>query len=153
ELGAMAADFNAMIDELQSTGAAFAAMRGGLVALVGEVKDSAAHLSSASVNLTSTATSAGTATNRVRADVDGLAHSAEPTNADAPDTTDAVIQLSQPLDGMAAGATEQARQVQAASSTASQMASGVGQVADRARQAAEASERTRASAAHGSQAV
>ena len=65
----------------------------------------------------------------------------------------AVDQLSQVIDGIARGATDQARQVQTTSATATQMAAGVEQVAANATQMAAASQQTRAAAEHGGQAV
>jgi methyl-accepting chemotaxis protein len=44
-----------------------------------------------------------------------------------------MAQLGRAIDGVSRGATEQARQVQAASATATQMAAGVDQVGDNAR--------------------
>jgi methyl-accepting chemotaxis protein len=153
ELAVLASEFNAMIVQLQATGVSFDAMRNGLAELVGEVQGSASKLAVSSSELATVAEQASSATQRVSDGVQGVAAGAEATSRDAHETNDAVAQLSRAFDGIALGAAEQARQVQAASATASQMAGGVQQVSERAEQAAAASERTRASAAHGSQAV
>ena len=63
------------------------------------------------------------------------------------------MQLGQAIDGIAQGASEQARQVQAVSATATQMAAGVEQVASNAQQVATASQQTKASAEQGARAV
>jgi len=61
--------------------------------------------------------------------------------------------LGQAIEGIARGASEQTRQVQAASATASQMAAGVEQVATNAKAVANASQQTKAAAEHGRRAV
>jgi methyl-accepting chemotaxis protein len=65
----------------------------------------------------------------------------------------AVSQLSQAIEGIAAGAAEQARQVQAASSTASSMAEGVEHVAASAQRVAAGGQRMRDTAESGAEAV
>jgi methyl-accepting chemotaxis protein len=153
ELGAMAANFNTMVDGLQETGAAFAEMRANLRDLVGQVQDSAVSLADTSAQLGSAAAQTGSAVQQVTMAVQNVASGAQETSRSAQETTAAVGQLSQVIDGIARGATDQARQVQTTSATATQMAAGIEQVAANATQMATAGQQTRAAAEHGGQAV
>jgi methyl-accepting chemotaxis protein len=153
ELGAMAADFNVMIERLQATGAAFDEMGTNLRHLVGQVQESALSLADTSAQLGSAAAQTGSAVQQVTMAVQNVASGAQETSRSAQETTAAVGQLSQVIDGIARGATDQARQVQTTSTTATRMAAGIEQVAASATQMASASQQTRTAAEHGGQAV
>ncbi len=153
ELGAMAGDFNQMIDALQETGAAFETMSANLRDLVGQVQASANGLAATSTQLGSATDQTGSAVQQVNQAIQNVAQGAQDTSRTAQQTTGAVDQLAQVIDGIARGAADQARQVQGASTTATQMASGVEQVAANAHQVAAASQQTRAAAEHGAAAV
>jgi methyl-accepting chemotaxis protein len=153
ELGVMATDFNRMVDGLQKAGQAFETMGANLRHLVGQVQASATALADTSNELGSSANQTGSVVQQVAQAVQNVAIGAQDTSRSAQDTNVAVAQLGKAIDGIANGAGEQARQVQAASATATQMAAGVEQVAANASQVAAASEQTRAAAEQGSQAV
>ncbi|HEY3057536.1 MAG TPA: methyl-accepting chemotaxis protein [Chloroflexota bacterium] len=153
EIGAMANDFNAMIDGLQETGAAFADMSRNLRELVGQVQASAMSLADTSGQLGSAASQTGAAVQQVNQAIQNVATGAQDTSRSAQETSAAVGQLGQAIDGIARGASDQARQTQVASATAASMAAGVEQVAANARSVAAASEQTKASAEHGTRAV
>jgi methyl-accepting chemotaxis protein len=153
ELGAMAADFNQMIQRLQDAGQAFDRMSGGLRQLIGDVQTSATDLADTASQLGAAANQTGVAVQQVASTVQTVASGAQGTSRSAQETNAAVSQLAQAVDGIAQGADDQARQLSAASSTATQMAAGVEQVATNASNVAAASEQTRTAAAHGSTAV
>jgi methyl-accepting chemotaxis protein len=153
ELGAMAADFNQMIQRLQDAGQAFDRMSGGLRQLIGDVQASATDLAETATQLGTAANHTGTAVQQVAATVQTVASGAQGTSRSAQETNAAVSQLAQAVDGIAQGADDQARQLSTASSTATQMAAGVEQVATNASNVATASEQTRTAAANGSTAV
>jgi methyl-accepting chemotaxis protein len=153
EVGRMAADFNLMIEGLQTTGAAFGDMTASLRELVGQVKASSYNLGDTSQQLGSAANQTAAAVQQVTQAVQNMASGAQDTSRGAQETTAAVDQLSQAIDGIARGASDQARKTQAASATATQMAAGVEQVADSANNVAEASQRTRVAAENGQRAV
>src|SRR5579859_3985248 len=153
ELGAMARDFNLMIDRLKETGAAFDDMGSNLRDLVGQVQSSANNLADTASQLGAAANQTGLAVQQVTMAVQNVASGAQDTSRSAQDTNHAVAQLSQVIDGIARGATDQARQVQTTSATAATMAAGVEQVAANANQVATASQQTKVAAEHGGQAV
>jgi methyl-accepting chemotaxis protein len=153
ELGAMAADFNVMIDRLQETGAAFDEMGTNLRDLVGQVQSSSVTLAETAAQLGSAANQTGLAVQQVTMAVQNVASGAQDTSRSAQETNHAVAQLSQVIDGIARGATDQARQVQTTSATAATMAAGVEEVAANANEVATASEQTKVVAEHGGQAV
>jgi methyl-accepting chemotaxis protein len=153
ELGAMAADFNQMIQRLQDAGQAFERMSGGLRQLIGDVQTSATDLAETASQLGAAANQTGIAVQQVASTVQTVASGAQGTSLSAQETNAAVSQLAQAVDGIAQGADDQARQLSTASSTATQMAAGVEQVATNASNVAAASEQTRTAAAHGSTAV
>src|SRR5579859_3791475 len=153
ELGAMARDFNLMIDRLKETGAAFDDMGSNLRDLVGQVQSSANNLADTASQLGAAANQTGLAVQQVTMAVQNVASGAQDTSRSAQDTNHAVAQLSQVIDGIARGATDQARQVQTTSATATTMAAGVEEVAANANQVATASGQTRAVAEQGGQAV
>jgi methyl-accepting chemotaxis protein len=153
ELGAMAADFNQMVDGLREAGEAFAVMAGGLRELVGQIQVSSDELAEASEVLGTTTVEAGTSIRQVSEAVENVATGASDTSRNAQETNAGVAQLSQAIEGIASGAADQARQVQQASATALQMAAGVESVADKANGVAIASQQTKASAEHGRRAV
>jgi methyl-accepting chemotaxis protein len=153
EIGRMAADVNVMIEGLQETGAAFAAMSSNLRDLVGQVQSSANSLADTSQQLGSAANQTGAAVQQVNQAIQNVATGAQDTSHNAQQSNVAVAQLSTAVDGIARGAADQAQQVQAASATATQMAAGVEQVAANANQVAEVSQLTKSAAEHGGQAV
>jgi methyl-accepting chemotaxis protein len=153
EIGQMAAAVNVMIEGLQETGAAFAAMSRNLRDMVGQVQSSASSLADTSQQLGSAANQTGAAVQQVNEAIQNVAAGAQDTSDNAQQTNLAVSQLSSAVDGIARGAADQAIQVQAASATAIQMAAGVEQVAATANQVAEVSQQTKAAAQHGGQAV
>jgi methyl-accepting chemotaxis protein len=153
ELGRMAQDFNAMIAELQEAASAFGAMRTGLQDLVGDVQTSAETLADTSLELGNATGQTGAVVQQVSQALQGVAAGAADTDRSARDTNTAVAQLGAAIEGIARGAVDQARQVQETSATASRMATGVDKVARDAESVAEASQRARASAERGAHAV
>jgi methyl-accepting chemotaxis protein len=153
ELGAMAADFNIMVDGLRETGTAFAQMSANLRDLVGQVQGAAVGLADTSAQLGNAASQTGSAVQQVTMAVQSVAGGAQETSRSAQETTAAVSQLSEVIDGIARGATNQAHQVQTTSATASRMAAGIEEVAANATRMSAASQLTRTAAEHGGQAV
>jgi methyl-accepting chemotaxis protein len=153
EIGAMAADFNQMLDRLQETGQAFAEMRASLHEMIGQVQASADGLADTSRQLGDSSGQAGHAVQQVTAAVQHVAEGASHQSTVAHDTSNLVGQLLQAIDQVARGAQEQAQSVSAASATAAQMAAGVEQVAANAQSVAATSQQTKASAELGVQAV
>jgi len=149
ELGRIAADFNLMIDSLHVTGDAFGTMTGRLNELVGRVRDSAISLAQAASELDAITSQTGAAVHQVNLAMQHMAVGAQDTSRGAQDTNVAVAELTDAIQGIASGASEQARQVQAANDAASQMADTVEQVARRAQAMAATSEHTLTSAATG----
>src|SRR5262249_30883981 len=78
---------------------------------------------------------------------------AQESSVSSRQTRQSVGELSQAIEGIARGATDQARQVQSTSATASRMSVGVEDVAANAHGVAAASQQTMESAEHGAQAV
>jgi len=153
ELGAMAADFNLMIDQLQETGSAFAEMSANLREVIGRVKESADGVAGASDQLGQAASQTSGIVQQVAHAVQNVAAGAQDTSRSAQASNESVTQLGQAIDGIARGASDQADQVQAVSMTATRMAAGVEQVAGNAQSVAAASQQTKASAEQGARAV
>jgi methyl-accepting chemotaxis protein len=153
ELGEMAADFNAMVDRLQETGAAFGTMTANLRDVIGQVKGSADGVADTSGQLGQAATQTSGVVQQVTVAIQNVASGAQETSRSAQNSNEAVDQLSQAIDSIARGAADQARQVQVAASTTTQMAASIEQVAENAQTVAAASQQTRASAEQGAQAV
>ena len=153
EIGAMASDFNQMLDRLQDTGAAFAEMRANLHEMIGQVRQSADGLADTSLQLGESSGQAGHAVQQVTAAVQQVAGGALQQSNGARETSALVGQLLDAIDQVARGAQDQAQAVSAASSTAAQMASGVEQVATNAQAVAATSQQTKASAEEGVKAV
>ena len=153
EIGAMAADFNLMLDRLEEAGRAFAEMRAGLHELIGQVQVSADGLADTSRQLGESSGQAGLAVQQVTAAVQQVAGGAQMQANAAHDTSGQVGELLQAIDQVARGAQEQAEAVSEASSTAAQMAAGVEQVAANAQAVAATSQQTKAAAELGVQAV
>ena len=153
ELGAMANDFNRMVDGLKETGAAFAEMSANLREVIGQVATSADGVAGASNQLGQAAGQASEAVQQVTVAVQNVASGSSNASQAAHESNEAIAQLGDAIDGIARGASEQAEQVQAVSATATQMAAGVEQVASDARSVVEASEQTRISAEQGARAV
>jgi methyl-accepting chemotaxis protein len=153
EIGALAADFNDMIDELRAAGGAFAEMTANLSALVGQIQVAADGVAGSSRLLGDASGNSGAALQQITGAVQGIAAGAEDTNRATRSTRSAVEQFAQAIDGIASGASEQARQAQATSTTVTQMAAGVEQVAVDAGVVAAASEQARRAAAQGATAV
>jgi methyl-accepting chemotaxis protein len=153
ELGHIAGDFNALIDRLHETGAAFGAMSQSLRELFGDGHASATGRSETSAQLSVASAQAGALVRQVTLAVQNVATGAQDSSRNAQATNLAVSHLARSIDGVARGTSEQTRQVQATSATASTMAVGVEQVAASAQTVAAASQQTRAAAEQGSQAV
>ncbi len=153
ELGEMAASFNAMIDQLEQTGAAFAQMTAGLGELVGGVQQAAAELTNTSDQLSASAGQAAVAVQQVTGAVQSIAGGAQETSSNAQASNEAVEAMAVAVEGIARGASEQSGQVQGAVTSAMQMATDVDAVATGAGAVAVASEQARAAAGAGAQAV
>jgi methyl-accepting chemotaxis protein len=138
---------------LHETGGAFSAMSQNLRELVGQVQASALGLTDMSAQLSAASLQTGSAVLQVTQAVQNVAAGAQDSSRSVHETNHTVGQLAQAIDSIARGTAEQARQVRAASATAAQMAASVEQVAANAHGVAEASEQTRAAADQGSQAV
>jgi methyl-accepting chemotaxis protein len=80
ELGAMAADFNQMIQRLQDAGQAFDRMSGGLRQLIGDVQTSAADLAETASQLGAAANQTGIAVQQVATTVQTVASGAQGTS-------------------------------------------------------------------------
>ncbi|HEY7067065.1 MAG TPA: methyl-accepting chemotaxis protein [Chloroflexota bacterium] len=153
ELGAMAQDFNLMIDGLQVVGAVFDEMNARLRALVSQVRDSADGLAGTSEQLGAAASQTSGAVQQVTQAVQQAAQGAQEQAIQAQASHQAVEQLLQAIAQVAAGAQEQARAVTGAGLTTSQMAADVEQVAANAQNVAAASQQTKESAEQGARAV
>jgi methyl-accepting chemotaxis protein len=153
ELGAMASDFNQMIDGLKEAGAAFAAMSANLRDVIGQVKASAGGVAESSYQLGQAASQSSDVVQQVAQAMQNVASGAEEASNTIEAANETIGQFGQAIDGIARGASEQARQVQAVSATASQMAAGVGEVASNAQSVASASQQAKASAELGAAAV
>jgi methyl-accepting chemotaxis protein len=134
-------------------GTAVASMVESLRDIVSQVADDAGQIAEAGGQLRQVSGEAGTVVASVSETMHGLASGAEDTSRSVQATTESVHQLSQAIDSIARGASEQARQIQSAASTASGMADEVDRVATNAGEVAAASQRTRDSAEHGAAAV
>ncbi|MBV9135379.1 MAG: MCP four helix bundle domain-containing protein, partial [Chloroflexi bacterium] len=153
ELGQTAAATNRLREKIVACIGSYGEARMGLTNLVGEVQASAHTLADTSQQLGSAAGETGAAVQQVNQAIQNMAMGAQDTSRAAQETNASVNQLGGAIDGIARGAADQAKQVQAVSATATQMAAGVEQVATNAHRVAAASEQTKASAEHGSQAV
>ena len=92
--------------------------RTGLTELIGQVQSAGIGLADTSAQLGSAAAQTGSAVQQVTMAVQNVASGAQETSRSAQETTASVGQLSQVIDGIARGATDQARQVQTTSATA-----------------------------------
>src|SRR5579859_5911652 len=153
EVGAMAADFNRMIEGLHQSGTAFAEMIDNLRELVGHVQQSSNSLADASQQLGSAASSTGVAVQQVNLAIQNIALGAQDTSRGAQNTTSAVGQLGTSIAAIARGAADQAAQAQAASAAAVRMANDLEEVATSASGVAAPSQQARSSAEHGADAV
>ncbi|MBV8714162.1 MAG: MCP four helix bundle domain-containing protein [Chloroflexi bacterium] len=153
ELGQTAAATNRLREKIVACIGSYGEARMGLTNLVGEVQASAHTLADTSQQLGSAAGETGAAVQQVNQAIQNMAMGAQDTSRAAQETNASVNQLGGAIDGIARGAADQAKQVQAVSATATQMAAGVEQVATNAHRVAAASEQTKTSAEHGSQAV
>ena len=134
-------------------GTAIASMVQNLRDVVSQVADGAGQIADSSSQLGKVTGETGAAVQEVSDTIQGLAASAQETSTSANTSLDAVQQLSQAVDSIARGASDQARQVQGATTTASEMAADVERVAANANQVSEASQQTKASAELGASAV
>jgi methyl-accepting chemotaxis protein len=141
------------LSERDRLGQAFQRMTGSLRELVGQVQATAEQVAGASHELGQSTDEVGLAAQRVSAAAQTVTSSAGQTSRSAQDTNLAVAQLGQAIDGIARGASEQARQVQVASATATHMAAVVEQVAASAQGVATATQETQSSAESGAAAV
>jgi methyl-accepting chemotaxis protein len=153
EIGAMAADFNEMIDGLRETDAAFAAMGASLRALVGDVRATAGILAGASGRLGGGAAQTESVVEQVTLAIQGMASGAQETSSAAQSSNVAVEQLAHAIRGIALRANEQAERIRNVTGTTTRMASGVRRVAADAGGVAGASEQARATAERGAEAV
>jgi methyl-accepting chemotaxis protein len=142
-----------LVSEHDSLGQAFERMRARLRQLVAEVQTTAAGVAEASASVKAAAGQTDDAVRNVFQAVQTVAAGAQDTSRSAQETNMAVRQLTAAIDGIARGATDQANQVLAASTTASHMAEGVEHVATNANAVAASSQQAKASAQHGAQAV
>jgi methyl-accepting chemotaxis protein len=153
DIGRMATMINTLSDSFDAMAGNYERARGGLGDLIAQVQSSAVSLAGTSAQLGSAAAQTGSAVQQVTMAVQNVAAGAQETSRSAQETTHAVGQLSEVIDGIARGATDQARQVHTTSATASEMATGIEQVAANANHMADAGQRTRTAAEHGGQAV
>ncbi|MCL4535444.1 MAG: methyl-accepting chemotaxis protein [Bacteroidetes bacterium] len=153
ELGAMAVDFNRMLEGLQETGRAFAEMSDSLRELVGRVRAAADNLANSSAELGSAANQTSGVVQQVAVTVQSVAKSAQEQAAAAQGTNRSALQLAQAIGEVAAGAQEQSRAARMAGDTAARMAADVEQVASNAGNVAAASQETKSSAEHGASEV
>jgi methyl-accepting chemotaxis protein len=153
EIGAMANDFNAMVDALVETGQAFDQMSANLRELVGEVQRSAVNLADTSNQVGLAATQTSGAVLQVNEAIQTVAVGATETSRNAQETGSSMQTLSLAIDQIAQGAADQARQIQVASLTSTRMAEGIQDVASKANRMATATEHTRSAAQQGGKAV
>ncbi|MFN8559433.1 MAG: Cache 3/Cache 2 fusion domain-containing protein [Dehalococcoidia bacterium] len=153
ELAMMAADFNAMVERLQQTGAAFANMTAGLRDLVGEIQSTANHLAYTSEEMDGAAHQTGAIVGKVASAVQGIATGTRDTSRTAQVTTQAVGHFTAAADRIARGAREQGQQLVAASATAARMTGDIAQVAGSAQSVAAVAEEARVAVNHGDEAV
>jgi methyl-accepting chemotaxis protein len=139
--------------EKDTLGTSFERMLQTLRELIGQVQTTADGLAQTGQSLGSAAEQTGAVVQQVNESMQNVATGAQDTSRNAQETNNAVAQLGAAINGIARGASEQARQTQAASTTATQMAEGVRQVSANAESMAGASRQTKAAAEHGQQAV
>ncbi len=153
EIGAMAGDFNQMIEQMHQTGDAFRNMRASLVALVTDVQHAATAVSGSSGQLSEATAQSGSAIQQVAAAIQNVASGAQETSDSAQAASRAMVSLSQAVERISHGARAQAEEIQRTAATAGLMAAGVDQVAASARAVAGASDEMRTTAKRGADAV
>jgi methyl-accepting chemotaxis protein len=141
------------LSERDVLGNSFCRMVTGLRQLVGEVQSSASRVSSASAQLDSSASQTGDAVQQVAQAVQTVAAGAHDTSRNAQGTSATVVTLTQAIDGIAHGASEQARHLDAAGESVSRMADRVEQMAADAESMTAAGHQARRAAEHGGVAV
>jgi methyl-accepting chemotaxis protein len=128
EIGELASAFNAMIERLHVTGQDFTLMTDHLSNLVGQVKENAAHLSSASDELASSSAQTRMATNQIAMTVQQVAEGTAGQTQSISATVNSVDQMSRAIHGVASGAREQAAAVSHAANVTGQISSAIQQV-------------------------
>jgi methyl-accepting chemotaxis protein len=153
EIGAMAADFNYMIDGLNQTGAAFDKMTTHLRALVSDVRESANGLAAVSGQIDAATAQTSHAIQQASDAVQQVAQGAAEQASTAEDSNNQVAQLLETIEQVARAAMEQARGLASTTETTAQMAGGVEQVAANVQHVAAASQQMKTTAEQGAQTV
>jgi methyl-accepting chemotaxis protein len=109
EIGQTAAVTNKMRDKLVACIEGYGKARSGLTELIGQVQTAGIGLAETSAQLGSAASQTGSAVQQVTMAVQNVASGAQETSRSAQETTVSVAQLSQVIEGIARGATDQAR--------------------------------------------
>jgi methyl-accepting chemotaxis protein len=141
------------LSERDRLGSAFERMVDNLRQLASELQTMAENVAGSATDLGRVASENGLAMNDVTRLISSVAEDAERTRTTASGANTSVTQFSGVVDGIARGASDQARQVQSAATIASAMANGVEQVAAEAESVTTASRRTEAAAERGVSAV
>jgi methyl-accepting chemotaxis protein len=153
ELGAMARDFNNMLEQLRVTSDAFADMNASLRSVLVDVQSTAVTLAGSSVELGRGASDSRLLIEQVSQAVQNIAIGAQESASSSQATNAAVVVLGSAIESIAHGTSDQANQMRSAAGTATTMAQSIEQVAAIAEHVAEVTEGMRASAEHGAQAV
>jgi methyl-accepting chemotaxis protein len=153
ELGAMAQDFNTVLEQLRLTGQDFSQMNASLSNVLTEVRATAVVLAESSGDLGNAASQANDIVQQVSVAMRNIAAGAQQSANNSQETNAAVTLLGSAITNIVLTTDDQTERIIAANRTAADIADGVEQVAATTEQVAEASEATRASAEHGAQAV
>jgi len=153
EIGRMARTVNSLGASIDSMLAHYEDARVNLSEMIAGVRGTTGQLQDQTIQVREAAHKLRGGTEDVSRAIEQVACSVEQTSQSAGDTNSAVGQLQSAIEAIAGGASEEARQVQVATSTAAQMADGVEQVAASAQEVAEASRDARKAAQQGADAV
>ncbi|MCC7368483.1 MAG: HAMP domain-containing protein [Chloroflexi bacterium] len=153
ELGAMAEDFNIMIDSFRLTGAAFAEMGSSLRDTIGLVKQIADEVADSSTHLGRSADQVSEVVGQVTVGIQQIAVNADQQASAASVSNQSVDQLKVLIRQVSQGAQDQTVSVSDASANTERMATGVGQVAMNAQSLASAAQHTQEAAEQGALAV
>ena len=149
EIGAMAAAFNAMIDDLHAAGEAIARMIVNLRNAVIEVQNTGAAVAAASATLETASDQAGQAVQQVSSTISNVGQAAQAQARSAQDGSQAVDQLSGAIDQVARGAQDQSRAAADARQSLEDLENTIHQVGTNAQQLADTAAAAQEAAAAG----
>lgn len=125
ELGLMTRAFNLIVEQLQRTGAAYAAMTHQLQTVVQQVAANATGLGAASADMATAAEQVGQASGQISATMQQVAHGASDQANNVTQTAAAIETVQRAIDAVAAGARDQALTVEATTTSMGQLANSV----------------------------